>query len=74
MPTAVNVRKEMNNNTDSLDIPDVDLDIPELTESQIQYIRSQQSKATSQVSDPSSPYYEPDESKRFTASRRLMRE
>lgn len=50
-----------------------DLDIPELTESQMRYIRSQQVNADTEVSDPSSPYFEPDEYKRHTAARVLMR-
>lgn len=50
-----------------------DLEIPELTESQMNYIQSQQSKADTEVRNPSSPYYEPEDSKRYTAARVLMR-
>jgi len=49
-------------------------DIPELTTEQVDYIRSQQEKAITIVSDPEDPHYEPDEEKRLTAARKLMRE
>lgn len=49
-------------------------DIPELTTEQADYIRSQQEKAITIVSDPEDPHYEPDEEKRLTAARKLMRE
>lgn len=52
---------------------EVDPDCPPLTDYQINYIKTQQSKADAEVSNPSSPFFEPDESKRFTASRALMR-
>ena len=51
-----------------------EVDIPELTEAQIQYIKTQQARADALVSDPDSPNYEPDVTKRRTASRKLMRE
>jgi hypothetical protein len=50
------------------------VDIPELTTEQADYIRSQQEKAITIVSDPEDPHYEPDEEKRLTAARKLMRE
>ena len=49
-------------------------DIPELTTEQADYIRSRQEKAITIVSDPEDPHYEPDEEKRLTAARTLMRE
>lgn len=49
------------------------IDPPELTKEQIEYIKTQQKKATALVSDPTSPYYELDEAKKRTASRALMR-
>ena len=49
-------------------------DIPELTTEQADYIRSQQEKAITIVSDPEDPHYEPDEEKRLTVARKLMRE
>lgn len=49
------------------------LDITELTVDQINYIKSQQTRADAEVSDPSSTYYEPGCSKRHTAARILMR-
>ena len=49
-------------------------DIPELTTEQADYIRSQQEKALAIVSDPEDSNYEPDEEKRLTAARKLMRE
>ena len=49
-------------------------DIPELTIEQADYIRSQQEKALNIVSDTEDLHYEPDEGKRLTAARRLMRE
>jgi len=49
-------------------------DIPELTTEQADYVRTQQEKALSIVSDPENPHYEPDEGKRLTAARKLMRE
>lgn len=48
-------------------------DIPELTEAQINYIKSQQDKADKAVSDPNSEYYEEEPEKRKTAARALMR-
>ena len=48
--------------------------IPFLTAGQIDYIRSQQEKALPIVSDPEDSNYEPDEEKRLTAVRKLMRE
>lgn len=44
-----------------------------LSEEEINYIKGQQSKADALVSDPESEYFEPDESKRRTAARVLMR-
>lgn len=52
---------------------DKELDIPELTEAQINYIKAQQVRADKVVSDPESEYFEPDEGKRKTAARALMR-
>ena len=52
---------------------DIELDIPELTEAQIKYIKAQQVKADKAVSDSSSEYYEPNPEKRKTAARALMR-
>ena len=61
---------------------DKELDIPELTEAQINYIKSQQAKADAKVSDPNSPHFLPpdpektdEENKeaRRTAARALMR-
>ena len=49
-------------------------DIPELTTEQANYIFSQQEKALTIVSNPEDPHYEPDEDKRLTAARKLMRE
>ena len=49
-------------------------DIPELTTEQADYIRSQQEKALAIVSAPEDLHYEPDEEKRLTAARKLMRE
>ena len=48
--------------------------IPFLTMEQADYIRSQQEKAFAIVSDSEDPHYEPDEDKRLTAARKLMRE
>ena len=44
-----------------------------LSNEELEYLRSQQSKADALVSDPESDFYEPDESKRRTAARVLMR-
>ena len=52
---------------------DKELDIPELTEAQINYIKSQQAKADKAVSDPNSEHYEPNPEKRKTVARALMR-
>ena len=49
-------------------------DISELTTEQADYILSQQEKALNMVSDTEDPHYEPDEGKRLTAARKLMRE
>ena len=49
-------------------------DIPELTTEQVDYIRLQQEKALNIVSDPENSHYEPDDEKRLTAARKLMRE
>ena len=43
-------------------IPASDVDY-HLTPDQVNYIKSQQAKATALVSDPTSPYYEPDPEK-----------
>lgn len=47
--------------------------IPELTTEQADYIRARQEKAITIVSDPENPHYEPDDEKRLTAARKLMR-
>ena len=46
-------------------------DIPELTTEQVDYIRSQQEKSITIVSNPEDSHYEPDEEKRLTAARKL---
>ena len=48
--------------------------IPELTTEQADYIRERKKKAITIVSDPENPHYEPDDEKRLTAARELMRE
>lgn len=49
-------------------------DISELTTEQVDYFRLQQEKALNVVSDPENSHYEPDDEKRLTAARKLMRE
>ena len=44
-----------------------------LSNEELEYLSSQQSKADDLVSDPESEYFEPDETKRRTAARVLMR-
>ena len=62
------------NETEIIESIDDELDdIPELTVSQIKYIRDLQKQCKALVSDPESEFYEPDVDKRRAASRALMR-